>query len=489
MIAKAPTQKNGLNNVILGKIPPQDIAAEDYVLGVLLVEGHKIDIVRGILPIEDCFYNHANMDIYKTMLELHRIGKPIDLITVSDGLTKSGKLEVIGGAYSLVLKSNAVTSTANVEQHAIIVKEKYLKRKVIQVSMESLNNGYNDEIDVFDLISEVSQQAKELNEHIAPRKANTIRSIVINHQTDIDLRKAKPNDLLGVPCGIRSIDLLTNGFQAKDLCIIGARPSVGKTALALNFALNAAKAGYPTAIFSLEMGANSLLSRLVASMSKIELYKIKKPHLLSQKEFDKYIDITNTIANFDLSIDDTALLSPLTLRSRLNAIALDLAKNGKILQFVVIDYLQLMKSDNKRAANREAVVSDISRELKIIASDMDICILSLSQVNRAVEGRTSNELNLADLRESGAIEQDASMVGFIYSNEPPEQEVRNMFFKIAKNRDGEIGTVQLEFNKTIQLFRDNNSIMQATPAHFVQDNPTKGIYNREKDLGNEPLPF
>ena len=467
------------------KILPNDIQAENYVIGVMLgIEAARwIDEVKTILHSSECFYDHRNQMIYAVILDLHSKGVGIDIVTVSDGLSKTGHWSM-DDTYLLIEKSNLVTSTANVLAHAFIVKEKYVKRQEIALGLKLQSLGFSEDSDSSDDISEATQAIKDLNGHITKKTATNIKTLIASHQQDISDRLQDSSALLGISSGLSDLDKLTNGWQKGDLIIIGARPSVGKTALTLNFVQQALNEGKAVAVFSLETSCSSILSRMVSAMSGIELYKIKKPKYLGH-EFQKYIDFSTKIANFDLSLDDSALLTPSLLRSKVNIMNLELARKGKQLGLIVIDFLQLMRGDKKNFNNREAEISSISRELKVLAMELKIPIIALSQVNRGVESRGGNELFMADLRESGAIEQDASMIIFIYSDEPQENDERKMFLKIAKNKDGEVGIVESIFDKRIQKFRGME--IGYTPTQQI-DNPRAGMYPKTF-LDSQDVPF
>lgn len=485
-----------------GKIPPQSPEMEQSVLGIILNEQHALESVSEILQ-PDNFYLEHHTKIYENLIVLAQQGQPTDIISLTEQLRKVGELESIGGIYYLQQLTNTTVSSAPLIHHALKIKEKFLKREQIKLAGELYKMGY-EENDVFDDFETMEQALFDLSNISAIKNISSIAKVADKVMKNIADVRAADNELTGVPTGFTEIDHKTNGWQDTDLIIIAARPSVGKTAFSLNLALNAATDIFkptPVALFNLEMQDMQLVKRGLSAQSKVPLENINRPKSLSDGDMISLHDAKKSLFKTGVFIEDTPALTTSQLRSKMRRYI----KKHKI-GLVIIDYLQLMGS-SKKTGNREQEISQISRDLKVIAKELKVPIIALSQLNRDIEKRASKEPNLSDLRESGAIEQDADLIMFLYK--PSDEKIAEdayfadqIMVSCKKHRNGDLFETQLKFNKSIQQFSDNNS----EPAPFggskmfipggyqiKTDNPRKGIsgdYNPNKTFEadkNEPF--
>jgi replicative DNA helicase len=446
--------KDSFNFSKYGKLPPQAIELEAAVLGALMIEGDKIDDVIDIIPSGECFYNNQNQLIYTTICTLYKTGKSFDFITVGQELKRSDKLEAAGGNYYITTLTRDVVSSANIEEHARIVMEKYIARELIRTSGEVLSEAYNDSADVFDLLDKASNFGTTLLDKIIVKQYQHISAPLRERLMEMSKLSDKSNGIIGVATGFDQLDKITSGFSPGQLIVLAARPSVGKTAFLLNIAVNAmTKSEKQTAIgiFSLEMSKSELVDRVLANTSEIPLTNIRN-NQVQHHELEKLFGISEQFNNYPLYIDDAPVLTTLQLRAKAKKMV---RKNG--VQMIIIDYLQLMTGEKERGGNREQEISKISRELKILAKQLQIPIIALSQMSRQVEGRSDNKPKLSDIRESGAIEQDADTVIFLYSNSKEDLKkepfrINERHLMIAKNRNGQLADLTFEFNGPFQRF-------------------------------------
>lgn len=454
----------------LGKLPPQAIDLEETVLGAILLHSDAFLTVVGILS-PDAFYRDNHKKIYNAAKILFEKGDPIDMMTVIAQLRKLGELEMVGGAFYITELTNGLIQAANIKKHAMLIYEKYLQREMIRIGTETINSAYEDTTDVFELIEGNQKQVYSL---MASQNGKEVRTIAeLGVQRLKDYNKKAIDGLTGLGSGFESIDLITGGWQPKDLIILAARPAMGKTALALQIAKNAAiKHETPVAIFSLEMSENQLTDRLISSETGIYQDKLLKRQL-NQYDFEQLESKTINLFKAKIFIDDTATLSINTLRSK--AIRL---KQTAGIGLIVIDYLQLMEGMKEKGQNREQEISKISRGLKALAKDLDIPVIALSQLSRAVEGRPGNSKRpmLSDLRESGSIEQDADSVLFLYRPEyygiEMDENNESTFglceVIFAKNRSGVTDTAKLTFNGALMKFSDRNTNQQVVGNFIIK---------------------
>ncbi|MBP7555558.1 MAG: replicative DNA helicase [Chitinophagaceae bacterium] len=451
-----------LSTMVYGKLPPQAKDLEEAVLGAVMLEKTAFDTVIEILKPE-CFYVEAHQRIFRAMQGLANKSQPIDILTVAEELRSREELDVVGGAYYVTKLTNAVVSAANIEAHARIILQKFIQRELIRISGEIISDAYEDSTDVFDLLDDAEGKLFEITNNHLRKNFDTIDSVLVKTIQRIEDMRHKNEDVTGVPSGFSQLDKVTYGWQNTDLIILAARPAVGKTAFALNLARNAAmNPTKPTgvALFSLEMSAGQLVQRILSAESEIWLEKIARGKLEEHEMKQLYARGIQRLAQAPLFIDDTPALNIFELRAKCRRL-----KNKHNIGMVIIDYLQLMSGSNEnRQTNREQEISNISRNLKGLAKELSIPIIALSQLSRAVEQRGAKEGSrvpqLSDLRESGAIEQDADMVMFLYRPEYYEmsqnaegESVKGLTeVKIAKHRNGSLETIKLKALLHIQKF-------------------------------------
>jgi len=452
--------------MVYGKVPPQAKDLEEAVLGAIMLEKSAFDIVAEILKPE-CFYVEGHQRIFRCMQNLAQKSQPIDILTVVEELRSKEELEMVGGAYYVTKLTNTVVSSANIETHSRIVLQKFIQRELIRISGEIIGDAYEDSTDVFDLLDDAESKLFEITNNHLRKNFDTIDSVLVKTIQRIEDLRHKNEDVTGVPTGYASLDRVTYGWQNTDLIILAARPSVGKTALALNLARNAAlHASKPTpvAVFSLEMSAGQLVQRILAAESEIWLEKIARGKLEEHEMKQLYARGIQRLAQAPIFIDDTPALNIFELRAKCRRL-----KNKHNIGMVIIDYLQLMSGTGEnRNSNREQEISNISRNLKGLAKELSIPIIALSQLSREVEKRGAKDgtkmPQLSDLRESGAIEQDADMVMFLYrpeyyditTNEMGENNRGETHVRIAKHRNGSLETIKLRALLHIQKFVEDN---------------------------------
>jgi replicative DNA helicase len=446
-------------SMMFGKVPPQSKELEEAVLGAIMLEKGAFDTVVEILKPE-CFYVDANQRIYRAMQGLAQKSMPIDLLTVVEELRFREELEVVGGPYYISKLTNAVVSSANIEAHSRIILQKFIQRELIRISGEIISDAYEDSIDVFDMLDEAESRLFEITNNHLRKNFDDISTVLVKTISRIEEMRNRQEDITGVTSGFATLDKVTYGWQPTDLIILAARPAVGKTAFALNLARSAAlHPTKPTAVgfFSLEMSSGQLVQRILSAESEIWLEKISRGKLEEHEMKQLYKKGIERLSNAPIFIDDTAALNIFELRAKCRRL-----KNKHNLGMVIIDYLQLMTGGGERNTNREQEISKISRDLKGLAKELQIPIIALSQLSREVEKRKDgNKMpQLSDLRESGAIEQDADMVMFLYrpeyyditANEFGESNKGETHVRIAKHRNGSLETIKLQALLHIQKF-------------------------------------
>ncbi len=445
----------------LGKIPPQAIDLEEAVLGALMLEKNAlVEIVEILKP--DSFYKEAHRHIYEAVLALFGKSEPVDLLTVISELRRMGTLEIAGGLSYITQLTTRVNSAANIEYHARIVAEMAIKRELIRLGDEIIRESYEATTDVFVLLDTMEQSLFDISEMNIRKNYSDMRSIMSAAIKELEIKKNHKDGLTGVPTGFSGLDRLTSGWQKSDLVILAARPGMGKTAFVLSALRNAAvDHGKAVAIFSLEMSSLQLVNRLISAEAEIESNKLKTGKL-ADYEWEQLVRKTAKITESPIFIDDTPALSILELRAKCRRLK---AQND--VQLVIIDYLQLMSGESaKGGGNREQEIAHISRSLKQIAKELDIPVIALSQLSRAVETRGGDKKpQLSDLRESGSIEQDADMVLFLYRPEyygiTEDAEGRPVTGMaeviIAKHRNGSLDSVWLQFIGKYTKFADTEN--------------------------------
>jgi replicative DNA helicase len=456
-VRRKPILEN--SSLMFGKIPPQAKDLEEAILGAIMLEKAAFDTVVEILKPE-CFYVEAHQKIYKAMQGLAIKSLPIDLLTVVEELKFREELDFVGGPYAVTKLTNAVVSSANIEAHARIVLQKFIQRELIRISGEIIGEAYEDSTDVFDMLDLAETKLFEITNNHLRKNFDDIETVLVKTINRIEEMRNRQDEMTGVPTGFPSLDKLTYGWQPTDLIILAARPSVGKTAFALNLARTAAlHPTKPTAVgfFSLEMSSSQLVQRILSAESEIWLEKIARGKLEEHEMKQLYKKGIDRLSKAPIFIDDSAALNIFELRAKCRRL-----KNKHNIGIIIIDYLQLMSGSADRNSNREQEISKISRDLKGLAKELQVPIIALSQLSREVEKRKEgNKIpQLSDLRESGAIEQDADMVMFLYrpdyydvtTNEMGESNKGETYVKIAKHRNGSLDTIKLKAELHIQRF-------------------------------------
>lgn len=476
-----PVRRAGMDPAFTGgKIPPQALDLEEAVLGAIMLDQHALNRVIDIVK-PDMFYKESHARIFSAIMAIFAKSEPVDLLTVTSHLKNSGELELCGGPYYITQLTARIASAANVEYYARIVAEKYLQRELIRISNEVIQEAFEDTTDVFDLLDRTEASLYNVSQSNFRRGYEDMASLVKQAVEEIEEARKHEGHISGVPTGFTQLDNVTAGWQRSDLIIIAARPGMGKTAFVLTLARNiAVDYKRAVAVFSLEMSAVQLITRLIASEAEIEADKLRKGKL-DDTEWARLHTRLAPLIDAKLFIDDTAALSSFELRTKARRL-----KAQHDIQLIIIDYLQLMTlagdrqgSSAPKNVNREQEISTISRSLKSLAKELDVPIICLSQLNRSVETRGGNKRpQLSDLRESGAIEQDADMVLFIYRPEYYKiEEVNGMSSRglaeliIAKHRNGRLEDVMLKFVANFARF-ENPDIMFEDASPFASDGPS-----------------
>ncbi|MEF9991507.1 MAG: replicative DNA helicase [Paraclostridium sp.] len=432
----------------IGRIPPHSVESEQSILGSILLDKEAIITVTETIQPED-FYKEAHKIIYECMMKLNNKNEPIDLITLTEELKKQGHLDDIGGISYITSLSTIVPTTSNVKYYADIVKEKSVLRKLIKVSNDILNLGYDSSIKVEEILEKAEKQIFDISQEKSSEDFQSINSVLMDTYDMIEKLYTNKEDITGITTGFDDLNKKTNGLQRTDLILIAARPAMGKTAFSLNLVQNSAlKGDASVAVFSLEMSKEQLVQRMLSAQSHVELKKIKNGSL-DENDWPRIIDAMSVLSNANIYIDDTPGIKISELRSKCRKLKIE-----KGLDLILIDYLQLMEGDGGNES-RQQEISKISRSLKVIAKELNCPVVALSQLSRAPEQRSDHRPMLSDLRESGAIEQDADIVMFLYRDEyyHPDSDRKNIGeIIIAKNRHGETGSVELVWLGEIQKF-------------------------------------
>jgi len=442
----------------LHKIPPQNIEAEQSILGGILLDNLAINNVLELLDVTD-YYSEAHRKIFSAIIDLAEKSEPCDLITLSNILRDRRQIEDVGGMAYLASLVDNVPSAANIEYYSKIVKEKAVLRKLIGASTEILNKSYASVSDVEQVLDEAEHSIFEISQNKIKPSFFPLKDLIKDSFKTIEQLFEKKSLITGVATGYNDLDKLTSGLQNSDLIIVAGRPSMGKTAFALNMAQNAAiGTDIPVAIFSLEMSKEQLSMRMLASEAKVDSQRLRKG-FLGETDWPKLTTAAGKLSDAPIFIDDTPAISVLEMKAKTRRL-----KAEKGLGLIVLDYLQLMRGKDT-SAPREQEISEISRSLKSLAKELNVPIVALSQLNRQVEARTDKRPQMADLRESGAIEQDADVILFIYrdevynkSEDNPEKGFAEII--IGKQRNGPTGKVKLTFLKDYTRFEDHAEIRE-----------------------------
>ncbi|MCB0733484.1 MAG: replicative DNA helicase [Flavobacteriales bacterium] len=441
----------------LGRKPPQALELEEAVLGAMLLEKDAPVRVLDVL-MEGVFYHDAHQVIFRAIKRLFDQGEPVDLLTVTENLRQAAELQAAGGAYYVTQLTNKVASSANIEFHAKILLQKYIQREMIRISGEINRDAFEDTTDAFSLLDDAEKKLFAIKNDTIKKNYDSIDDLIHKAIKQIESLKDQTGGLTGIPSGFTNIDRITNGWQRSDLVILAGRPGMGKTAFVLGIARNAAvDHKKPVAVFSLEMSSLQLVTRLISGETELEAEKFRSGKL-ADYEWEQLNARVQTLSDAPIYIDDTPQLSIFDLRAKARRL-----KSNKGIEMIIIDYLQLMRGDDGgKSGNREQEISYISRSLKSLAKELDIPVIALAQLSRAVESRPDKIPILSDLRESGSIEQDADLVGFLYRPEyydiTVDAEGNDLTgigeFIIAKHRHGKTGKARIAFKSKFAKFED-----------------------------------
>lgn len=439
------------------RVPPQNIEAEQAVLGAMLIDKEAIAKATEVLSADD-FYREAHRVIFSAMLELYNKNEAVDMVTVTEILKRDNKLEDIGGIAYITSLANVVLTAANVKYHADIVAEKSVLRQLVRVSTEIAAMGYEANEDVGTLLDTAESRILEISNRKKKTDFTAINDVLMDSVQSIESLLQNKGGLTGLPAGFADLDKLTSGLHPSDFIILAARPSMGKTALALNIVQNVALRAHKViggeprsvAFFSLEMSKEQLVNRMLCAEAGIDSQRLRVGEM-HDEDWTHLWDACDTMSRAKIYIDDTAGITAMDMRSRARRLK---AEHG--LDLIVVDYLQLMQGSGKRnySSDRQQEVSEISRSLKALARELDVPVLALSQLSRSVESRQVKRPMLSDLRESGSLEQDADIVAFLYREDyyNPDTENKHTELIIAKHRNGPVDTVNLFFQKQFTKF-------------------------------------
>jgi replicative DNA helicase len=447
------------------RIPPQAMEAEIAVMASMLLSAEAVNTTIELLD-DSCFYKDAHKKIFMAALALNEKNEPVDILTIANELEKRGQLEAVGGHFYLTELVERMPSAANIEHHCKIVLDRALLRKLITVSSEIQQECYEPDQDAFDIIDSAERKIFSLSESNARKDYSHIKPILHKTLEKIEQYNKLEGKVTGIPTGFHKLDDILSGLQNSDLIVLAARPSMGKTALALNIGRNAAAGGVPVAIFSLEMADYQLVMRMLCSELKIDSHRVRLGKL-SESEWGSLGKNVGQLAEYPIYIDDTPGISVLELRSKARRL-----KAERNIGLIIVDYLQLMRLST-RVESRQIEIAMISQSLKNLAKELDIPVLALSQLSRAVESRGDGRPVLSDLRESGAIEQDADVVMFInrpaaYGRETEPEQQNKAEVIVAKQRNGPTGELELVFISKFVQFANKEEYHEEVPT-FSED--------------------
>jgi replicative DNA helicase len=492
------SQYRGIGMAMEGKLPPQATDLEEAVLGAMLLEKHAPEKVLDIIKAET-FYMDGHQEIFKAIKTLYEAGNPVDILTVTEELKKQSKLDIVGGAYYITKLTNRVSSAANIEYHARILIQKYIQRELIRIAGDIGRDAFEDSADAFELLDDAERTLFAIKDETIKKNYSTIEDLLNKAIKQIESLKTHQEGLIGVPSGFTQLDRITSGWQNSDLIILAGRPGMGKTAFVLTIARNAA-VDYkkPVAIFSLEMSSIQLVTRLISGETSLESDKLKTGNL-REDEWQQLNSKIQPLADAPIFIDDTPALSIFDLKAKARRL-----KKHHDISMIIIDYLQLMRGEDRNNGNREQEISFISRSLKELAKELDIPVIALAQLSREVEKRNNKMPILSDLRESGSLEQDADMVGFIYrpeyyginedENGTDMAGVAQLF--IAKHRNGPTGFANMRFKGQYARFEDYDASPYSTsfglsePPDMNETSVTRSSRLNNLDMeDDQPTPF
>lgn len=449
--------------LMFDRVPPQNLEAEQAVIGAILLQAEALITAMERVRSED-FYSGPHRQIYEAMVEIAENNQPVDLVTLTAHLQDQHLLEEIGGVSYLAKLANAVPTAANVDYYAQIVEEKSMLRRLIRTATNIVSDGYANSEDVGVLLGDAEKKILEISNRRSGSGFISIRDVLMEVFEKVEQLYADKGGTTGIPSGFTDLDRMTAGFQRSDLIIVAARPSVGKTAFALNIAQNVGvRARETVAIFSLEMSAAQLVQRMICAEANVDAQRMRTGHLEGD-DWEKLTMAIGSLSEAQIFIDDTPGITVAEIRAKCRRL-----KKEKGLGMILIDYLQLISGRGKAGENRQQEVSEISRTLKQIARELEVPVIALSQLSRGVEQRQDKRPMMSDLRESGSIEQDADIVSFLYRDDyyDKESEKKDIIeIIIAKQRNGPVGTVELVFlkkyNKFVSIDRAHQDPMQAS---------------------------
>lgn len=423
-----------------GRVPPHNAEAEQTVLASALLDHTAVEKIINLLDVED-FYYEANMEIFESIKNVTMQNIPVDALTVSEELKKREKLDYVGGFEYLARLTENIITSKNVEAYCNIIKEKSTLRKLISASNEIIEKGYKENDEVQKIIELAETRIFAISQNRNTNSFFEIKDVLLEVFNQLEERAMNKGSLTGITTGYEDLDRMTAGLQRSDLVLIAARPSMGKTALAVNIAINAVKTGVSVALFSLEMSKEQYVQRIISMESMVESGKLRSGNL-DDEDWNRLLSVMSVISNYKIHVDDTASITLFEMMSKCRRLKLE-----KGLDLIIIDYLQLMSGSGKNSNNRQQEISDISRGLKAMARELNCPVVALSQLSRAPELRTDHRPIMSDLRESGAIEQDADVVMMLYRDEyynKEESEKKGIAeIIITKQRNGPVGTVEL----------------------------------------------
>ncbi len=449
----SPPERRGQNRAPVavpeGRVPPYSEEAEAAVIGGILLNNDALSLVQDIIKSED-FYIEAHRRIYEAIESLSTASLPVDHVTLGNELKNRGDLEKIGGAVALANLTDSVATVANVDHYAGIVREKAAVRRMIYATQEVTARGFSDYGDAGEFLDAAESAVFKASQQRMGTPYSHISQIVKTTFTEIELAAGRSDEVTGVPSGFAALDKKTAGFQRSDLIIVAGRPSMGKTALALNMAVSAVKeTSRPAIVFSLEMSKDQLVRRMLSSEGRVDATRMRG-NKLQKEDWPRLIQAANDLSQIELYLDDSAPMTPLEIRAKSRRLMAE-----KSLSLIVVDYLQLMRSGGRRTDNREQEISEISRSMKGLAKELNVPVIALSQLNRGVESRPDKRPMMSDLRESGAIEQDADLILFVYRDEVYNKETDKAGIAeliIGKQRSGPVGTVEVRFSHQYTRF-------------------------------------
>lgn len=451
-------------DVPIDKLPPQNLQAEESVLGSIIFDHEAFPKAIELVGEED-FYKTAHRRIYRAMLDLFERNEAIDIITLTDGLRKNGDLDAVGGIQYLTQLANSVPTSANIRYHAKLVREKALLRHLIQTSTDIISRVYEDTTDAEEMVDHAEKMIFDIAEKRTGASFAVLKEVIKDTFKMIEHLYDKKESITGVASGYKDLDEMTSGFQPGDLIIVGGRPGMGKTAFALNIGQHVAiNNKEPVAVFSLEMSKEQLAMRMLCSESEVDSSRVRKG-FIGRQDWPRLTNAAGRLAEAPIYIDDSSAVSVLEVRAKARRLKME---HG--LSMVIVDYLQLMRGRGN-AERREQEISEISRGLKALAKELKVPVIALSQLNRGVESRTDKRPSVADLRESGAIEQDADVIIFLYRDEVYNKATPykgRAEIIVAKQRNGPTGTVNLTFLSHCTKYADYSDVAYAPEESYVE---------------------